>query len=155
MAGYLSDAEKILLQADQRGITIPVLGGDGLEGIERLGPLAEGIYVTAGYLPTIDTPRNRAFVESYQAMFPDEPPPNISAAGTYDAIHLLRDIIARVGTDRTRIRDALAALGTTDAAFEGVLGTVALDANGDVINPTVYVSIVRDGVITPPGNPAP
>ena len=155
VAGYLSDAEEILLQADQRGITIPVLGGDGLEGVERLGPLAEGIYVTAGYLPTTDTPRNRAFVESYQAMFPDEPPPNISAAGTYDAIHLLRDIIARVGTDRTRIRDALAALGTTDAPFEGVLGTVALDANGDVINPAVHVSVVRDGVVTPPGNPAP
>ena len=155
VAGYLSDAEEILLQANQRGITLPVLGGDGLEGIERLGPLAEGTYVTAAYLPTIDTPRNRTFVEAYQALFPDEPPPNISAAGTYDAIYLLRDIIARVGPDRTRIRNALATLGTTDAPFEGVLGTIALDSNGDVINPTVHVSIVHGGVVTPPGNRAP
>jgi branched-chain amino acid transport system substrate-binding protein len=151
VAGYLSDAEEILRLARQRGLNMPVLGGDGLEGIERSGPLAEGTYVTAAYLPTIDTPRNRTFVDAYQAMFPDEPAPNISAAGTYDAIYLVRDIVARVGTDRTKIRDALAVLGTAEAPFEGVLGTVALDANGDVINPAVHVSIIRDGVVAPPG----
>ncbi len=155
LAGYLSDAEVILRDARARGLRVPVLGGDGLEGIERLNPIADGVYLTTAYWPATANPRNQAFVAAYQRLFPDQPPPNVSAAGTYDAIHLLRHVIERVGQDRARIRDALAAVGTTTPPFEGVLGTIAFDAKGDVLNPSVHVTVVRGGVIELAGGGAP
>ncbi|MCZ6755242.1 MAG: ABC transporter substrate-binding protein [Gemmatimonadetes bacterium] len=147
LAGYLDEAEYILAEARSRGITIPFMGGDGIERIERQGALAEGTYVTAAYMSLIDTPRNNQFVESWAVAYPGQAPPNLSAAGAYDAVYLVSQAIAEVGTDRTAIRDAIAALGTSRPAFQGVLGTIGFDANGDVTAPVVYVGVVRNGVV--------
>ena len=145
LAGYLDEAEYILAEARDRGITVPFMGGDGIERIERQGALAEGTYVTAAYMSMIDTPRNNRFIESWAQSFPDQPPPNLSAAGAYDAVYLISQAISEVGTDRTAIRDAIAAVGTDRPAFQGVIGTIGFDANGDVTTPNVYVGVVRNG----------
>ncbi len=147
LAGYLDEAEYILAEARSRGITIPFMGGDGIERIERQGALAEGTYVTAAYMSLIDTPRNNQFVESWSLAYPGQAPPNLSAAGAYDAVYLVSQAIAEVGTDRTAIRDAIAAVGTSRPAFQGVLGTIGFDANGDVTAPVVYVGVVRNGAV--------
>ena len=147
LAGYLDEAEYILAEARDRGITVPFMGGDGIERIERQGALAEGTYVTAAYMSMIDTPRNNRFIESWAQSFPDQPPPNLSAAGAYDAVYLISQAIAEVGTDRTAIRDAIAAVGTDRPAFQGVIGTIGFDANGDVTTPNVYVGVVRNGEV--------
>ena len=39
----------------KRGLTMPVLGGDGLEGIQEAGALAEGVYLSSPYFPSIPT----------------------------------------------------------------------------------------------------
>ena len=70
-------------------LTVPILGGDGLEGIEGAGALAEGVYLTSSYFPTLATAANRKFVEAYRRKFPDAGMPNQPAAATYDAIYLL------------------------------------------------------------------
>jgi branched-chain amino acid transport system substrate-binding protein len=145
VAGNRGEAEEIIRQARRRGLTIPVLGGDGLEGIEGAGPLAEGVYLTSSYFPSLPTEANRRFVEGYRKKFPDAGAPNQPAAATYDAIYLLRDVIARVGTDRQHVRRALAAVGSETPAFEGVTGVVAFDAAGDVPDQNVYVGLVRRG----------
>ena len=108
MAGNRGEAEEVLRQARRRGLTIPILGGDGLEGIEAAGALAEGVYLTSSYFPTLSTDANRKFVEAYRNKYPDAGMPNQPAAATYDAIYLLRDVIARAGTDRQAVREALA-----------------------------------------------
>ena len=54
LAGYLDEAEHILAETRRRGITVPFMGGDGIERIERLGALAEGTYVTAAYLSLVE-----------------------------------------------------------------------------------------------------
>ena len=51
VAGNRSEAEEILRQAKKRGLTMPVLGGDGLEGIQEAGALAEGVYLSSPYFP--------------------------------------------------------------------------------------------------------
>lgn len=147
VAGNRADAEAVLREARARGLTLPVLGGDGLEGIEQAGPVADGTYHTAAYLPAIRSEANGAFVARYRARFPDEPPPNQPAAATYDAIRLLAQAIAEVGPDRAKIRDALAGLGTATPAFEGVTGPIAFDANGDLATRRVYVGLVRGGTV--------
>jgi branched-chain amino acid transport system substrate-binding protein len=147
VAGNRGEAEEVLRQARRRGLTIPILGGDGLEGIEGAGALAEGVYLTSAYFPSLPTQANRTFVQAYRRKFPDAGMPNQPAAATYDAIYLLRDVIARAGTDRQAVRRALAGVGSETPPFEGVTGVVAFDAAGDVPDQNVYIGLVHDGVV--------
>jgi branched-chain amino acid transport system substrate-binding protein len=147
IAGNRGEGEEIIRQARQRGLRMPVLGGDGLEGIEEAGAIAEGTYLSAAYLPTIASPANRAFLQAYRKKFPTAGLPNQPAAATYDAVYLLREVIERAGPDREAVRRALAQVGTRAPAFHGVTGAVAFDARGDVPNQTVYIGVVRDGTV--------
>jgi ABC-type branched-subunit amino acid transport system substrate-binding protein len=108
--------------------------------------MAEGVYETLAYLPLIDTPANQKFVRAYRAKYPSASPPNQPAAASYDAVYLLKHVIERAGTDRRRIRDALAAVGTPDA-FEGVTGRIAFDSLGDVPSKDVHIAVVRNGAL--------
>lgn len=145
VAGNRSEAEEIIRQARKRGLKMPILGGDGLEGIQAAGSLADGVYLSSPYFPSIPSVPNRRFVEAFRRKFSGMP--NQPAAGTYDAIYLLRDVIARAGTSRGAIRRALAGVGSVTPPFEGVTGTVAFDANGDVPDQNVYIGLVRGGAV--------
>lgn len=147
VAGNRGEAEEILRQARSRGLNMPVLGGDGLEGIEEAGAIADGVYLSSAYLPTIATPANRAFIQAYRRKFPGAGLPNQPAAATYDAVYLLRDVIAKAGPKRADVRRALAQVGSGAPAFKGVTGTVAFDTRGDVPKQAVYIGVVRDGTV--------
>ncbi len=147
-ASYVEDGTALLKMARAKGLNVPFMGGDGLEGIEREGPVAEGTYQTAAYLPNLNTAANKAFVALYLSVFPSEPAPNQTAVSTYDAIHLLAQLIGEVGTDRTKLRDALAQVGTTRPAYEGVAGRIAFDRLGDVPGKHVLIGQARDGVVS-------
>ena len=146
VAGNKSEGEEILRQAHKRKLMMPVLGGDGLEGIQDAGALAEGVYLSSPYFPSVPSAANRRFVEAFRRRY--KALPNQQAAGTYDALYLLRDVIARAGTARADVRRALAGVGSVTPPFEGVTGTVAFDANGDVPNQNVYIGVVQHGEVT-------
>jgi branched-chain amino acid transport system substrate-binding protein len=147
VAGNRSEAEEILRQTRERGLLIPILGGDGLEGIEEVGALAEGVYLSSAYLPTLATAANKAFLKAYRRKFPSAGLPNQPAAATYDAVYLLRDVIGRAGTKREAVRRELARVGSGAPSFRGVTGVVAFDSKGDVPNQPVYIGVVRDGAV--------
>jgi branched-chain amino acid transport system substrate-binding protein len=146
VAGNRSEAEEILRQARKRGLTMPVLGGDGLEGIEAAGPLSDGVYLSSPYFPSIPSDANRRFVEAFRRKY--RAVPNQPAAATYDAIYILRNVIAHAGPGRANVRRALAMVGSVTPPYDGVTGTVAFDANGDVPNQNVYIGQVQHGAIT-------
>jgi branched-chain amino acid transport system substrate-binding protein len=146
VAGNRSEAEEILRQAKKRNLAIPVLGADGLEGIQEAGALAEGVYLSSPYFPSIPSEANRRFVAAFERKFHSLP--NQPAAGTYDAIYLLRGVIARAGPGREAVRRELAGVGSVSPPFEGVTGTVAFDANGDVPNQNVYIGLVQHGAVS-------
>jgi branched-chain amino acid transport system substrate-binding protein len=147
VAGNRTEAEEILRQARRRGLTLPLLGGDGLEGIEAAGALAEGVYLTSAYLPTLATAANKMFLQAYRKKFPTAGLPNQPAAATYDAVYLLREVIGRAGTKRQAVRRELARVGSGAPAFRGVTGIVAFDSRGDVPSQPVYIGVVRDGAV--------
>jgi branched-chain amino acid transport system substrate-binding protein len=147
VAGNRSEAEEIIRQARKRGLTMPVLGGDGLEGIQEAGSLAEGVYLSSPYFPSIPSAPNRRFVQAFHRKYPDAGMPNQPAAGAYDAIYLLRDVIAKAGPDRAAVRRALAGVGSVSPPYDGVTGTIAFDGNGDVPNQNVYIGLVRKGAV--------
>ena len=66
-------------------------------------------------------------------------------------VYLLRDVIGSAGTKRKAIRDAVAAIGRTEPAFEGVTGKIAFDENGDVPDQRVIIGIVHGANVQPAG----
>jgi len=145
VAGNGPEARVIVLGLRARGLDIPVLGGDGLEGVEEAGAAAEGVFYTAAYVPGDSSAANRRFVEAYQRALGGVGLPNQPAAATYDAVYLLRDVIARAGANRKAIRAALADVGVRTRPFEGVTGTLRFDTNGDAPDGLVTIGIVRNG----------
>jgi branched-chain amino acid transport system substrate-binding protein len=145
LAGNRAEAEPILREARRRNLSVPVLGADGLEGNQAAGPIADGVYISQAYLPTLDSPANRKFVDAWRRKYPGGGLPTQPAAATYDAVYLLRDVIGRAGTDRLAVRDELARVGGASPAFRGVTGRVAFDSLGDIPDAAVHVAVVRGG----------
>ncbi len=134
--------ELALRELRQLGLHWPVIGGDALTGIE--GPLAEGVRFSSTYLPQQPGERNGRFVAAYARAFKGERPDH-RGAGAYDILRLLAQAITIAGPDRDAIRDFIAQVGTTKPAFEGVTGTIAFDANGDVPTKPVVIGVIRNG----------
>jgi len=142
IAGDRVSAERVLRAVRAAGLTVPMLGGDGLTGIQSDGTLAEGVYISSNYLPDLPGDRNASFLSAYGAANGGERPDH-RGAGAYDAVRLLADAIRAGGARRAAIRDALAQLGHARPAYDGVTGRIAFDDNGDVPDKTVLVGVVR------------
>lgn len=152
VAGTRAGAERILPVLDSLGLQTIVLGGDGLSGLESAGNLrVEGVYISSAYLADQPGERNDAFVAAYRRAYGDQVPDH-RGAGAYDIVHLLARVIGEAGTDRRSIRNYLAGVGSRTPPFEGVTGTIAFDANGDVPGKQVIIGVARGGrLVTAPG----
>ena len=144
LAAERPGTELALREMRSLGLQWPVLGGDALTGIEADGQLAEGVRVSSAYLPDRRDERNAAFVAEYARAFGGQRPDH-RGAGAYDTVVLLARAIDAAGADRGAIRAYLARVGHGKAPFDGVTGTIAFDANGDVPGKTVAIGVVHDG----------
>ena len=137
-------AEVALRDMARSGVRWPVLGGDALAGIEGAGPVAEGVRLSTAYL--LDRPgvRNQQFVDAYARAYSGERPDH-RGAGAYDIVQLLATVFTDVGTERRAIRNRVAQIGSGAPAFDGVTGTIAFDARGDVPAKSVVIGVVRGG----------
>ncbi len=130
LATERAGAELALREMGQIGVRWPAIGGDALTGIEAAGPITEGLRLSTAYLPDRPGDRNAQFVTAYGRAYGQRP--DHRGAGAYDIVHLLTRVIEDVGTDRRAIRDRLARVGVDRPAYDGVTGTIAFDARGDV-----------------------
>ena len=140
--GYYNDVGLIAKQARDKGITVPLIGGDGWdsEQLYKIGGTAlNGSYFTNHYSPFDTAPNVVKFVTDYKKRYNSTP--DALAATAYDAANIMFDAIKRSkslsGPD---IRDALAATN----AFPGVTGTVTFNQNRDAVKPIVMIEI-KDG----------
>lgn len=148
IAGTREAAERIITTADSLGLDYPIVGGDGLSGLEELGTVADGAYISSAYLPGQAGAANERFVAAYREAYGDRLPDH-RGAGAYDIVHLLADAIEAVGPNRERLRLYLSGVGSDNPAFDGVTGTIAFDAYGDVPDKDVVIGIVRDNRLVP------
>jgi branched-chain amino acid transport system substrate-binding protein len=149
LAANLAEGTPVLRQVREANLSLPIMASDGFDGIESQGTLAEGVYISTGYLAGTATPANQRFVVAYRRRFPDAGLPDQGAAASYDAVYLIASSIARGGADRLRLRDALSEVGTRVPAYDGVVGRLAFDPNGDVPDIPVQIGIVRAGELVP------
>src|SRR5690242_3191854 len=141
--GYYNDVGLIAKQARDKGITVPLIGGDGWdsEQLYKIGGTAlNGSYFTNHYSPYDTEPRVVKFVDDYKKRYNSTP--DALAATAYDAANIMFDAIKRSkslsGPD---IRDALAAT----KAFPGVTGAVTFNEQRDAVKPIVMIEIKPGG----------
>src|SRR6188474_99824 len=140
--GYYNDVGLIAKQARDKGITVPLVGGDGWDSTQLYaigGKALNGSYFTNHYSPYDTDPKVQKFVNDYKAKYGNLP--DALAATAYDAARIMFDAIKRskslAGPD---IREALAATN----AFPGVTGTVTFNQQRDAVKPIVMIEI-KDG----------
>lgn len=141
--GYYEDVGKIVKQAREMGITVPILGADAWDSpklAEIGGPQAlNNTYFTNFYSVEDKNPASNAFVEAYKQEY-GQIPDSMAAMG-YDAAKLLVDAIQRANsTDPNKIREALAATQN----FKSVSGDMNLNGTHDAVRGVVIIEM-KDG----------
>lgn len=140
--GYYNDVGLIAKQARDKGINVPLVGGDGWDSVQLYaigGTALNGSFFTNHYSPFDTDPKVQKFVSSYKSRY--NTTPDALAATAYDAALIMFDAIKRANSlDGTAIRDALAAT----KEFPGVTGNVTFNSDRDAVKPIIMIEI-KDG----------
>jgi branched-chain amino acid transport system substrate-binding protein len=137
----------ILKQARELGMTQPFLGADAtdLPEIEEIAGEAinNDFYMSTHWHPdAFPNEVSAKFGEYYRTEFGREP--DATAATSWDAYNMLIDAIERAGSVDPA---AIVAEMHNTVGYEGVTGTISLDAQGDAIKPVTILGY-KDGVKT-------
>lgn len=143
VGGEMDVALPALRLARAMGFDGPMVGGDGLLGMEEEAPGAGGVYISTGFLADQPGEKSRAFVGAFRERYGTAP--SGDAALAYDAVNLLARGLASAGSDRRALRDWMAGVGSETPAFDGVTGRIAFDENGDPVSKEVVIGTIRDG----------
>jgi branched-chain amino acid transport system substrate-binding protein len=91
---------------------------------KSMGADAEGVYITASYLTTLDSPKAKQFMAAMQKKFgANLKTPNDLSVPQYDAIYLYKAAVEKVGsTDADKVIPALATV-----SFDGPRGVIQMN----------------------------
>jgi branched-chain amino acid transport system substrate-binding protein len=130
-------------QMAELGLTAKALGSDGpiTDAFIRIaGKVSEGVPLVVRYGVTLDTPRNKGFVNAFRAKRNNEDPDQYAQAG-YDSIYLHAEAIKRAGsTDPAKLKAALA-----KSDYVSVAGSPIRFDEKQQATPKLYVAVVKDG----------
>ncbi|MER8182483.1 branched-chain amino acid ABC transporter substrate-binding protein [Kitasatospora sp. NPDC094015] len=141
-------------QLKKAGVTVPVMGGDGMydpEYINKANKNAEGDLATSVGAPVESLDSAKKFVADYTAAKYADP---YAAYGgySYDAAWALIQGVKAVASanggkvpdgSRAKVVEAL-----SKVSFDGVTGKVAFDEYGDAVNKQLTVYVVKNGAWT-------
>jgi len=140
-AGYEIEAPYLRAQLVRAGVTAPTLCSDGAflaATIDEADGTAEGMYVSA-FAPSPRAVGDAAWFEAYQAV--EYRNPDTYSVNGYVAMQVLAQGAVQGNTvDADRIARTL-----RDNAIPTLLGDLAFDANGDLVDPQIWVYQVTDG----------
>lgn len=143
LPGYYEEVGKIVKQAREIGITVPIIGGDGWDSpkLVEIGTAAalDNTYFTNHYSVDDTSASSKTFVEAYKKEYGQAP--DAMAVLSYDAINVLIDAMKRANSaEPEKIREALAA--TKD--FMAITGATTLNATHDAVKSAVIIEM-KDG----------
>jgi branched-chain amino acid transport system substrate-binding protein len=155
--GIDPQAGPMVKQMAQLGIKARFMGGDGIQTpnfIKLGGDAAEGTMASIPGLPKEQMPGGKAFLAKYKAKFNAEV--ELYAPMGYDAVMVFIDAMKRAqSTDPAKF---LPEVGKT--RYEGVIGPIAFDDRGDLVNGPITIYVVKGGkwealeTVTPGAAPA-
>jgi branched-chain amino acid transport system substrate-binding protein len=141
--GYYEEVGKIVKQARELGMNIPIVGGDGWDSPKLVEvatvPALNNTYFTNHYSVEDTSPVSQAFVEAYKKEYGQAP--DAMAVLGYDAANVLIDAISRANSEEpAKIREALAA--TKD--YPAITGSTTFNATHDAVKSAVIIEM-KDG----------
>lgn len=150
---YYTETALILQQAENK-LDVPVVGGDGLDGLigvlEDKVALADGVYALTPYSATAGDDKSVKFTEAYKTKFPDAGDPIQFAADAYDCVYAVKAAL-----EKADVKDA--SMSASDLCnklkaamveinYAGVTGDSKWTADGEVTkNPRIMQIKVTDG----------
>jgi branched-chain amino acid transport system substrate-binding protein len=140
--GIDPQAGPMVRQMVQLGIKAKYIGGDGMQTpnfIKLAGESAEGVMASMPGLPKEQMPGGRSFMEKYKTRFNAEV--ELFAPMGYDAVMVFIDAMKRAGS--TEPAKFLPEVGKT--RLEGVIGPIAFDSKGDLMNGPITIYVVKGG----------
>ncbi len=141
--GYYEEVGKIIKQARELGMTLPIVGGDGwdspkLAEIAGAAPL-NNTFFTNHYSPDDTSAASKAFVDAYVKAYNQKP--DAPAVLGYDGARLMIDAISRAGgTDGAKVAKALAETKN----YKAVTGDTSLNETHDAVKSAVIIEF-KDG----------
>ena len=141
--GYYEEVGKIIKQARELGMDLPIVGGDGwdspkLSEIAGAGPL-NNTFFTNHYSPDDTSEASKAFVDAYVKAYNQKP--DAPAVLGYDGARLMMDAISRAGgTDGAKVSKALAETKN----YKAVTGDTSLNETHDAVKSAVIIEF-KDG----------
>ncbi|HFI0235364.1 TPA: ABC transporter substrate-binding protein [Streptococcus suis] len=140
MPGYYNETGTIVKQARGLGIDVPVLGSDGFDSPQftelATASAATNVYYLSAFV-TSASEKAKAFYDAYVAEYGEEP--SMFSALAYDSVYMAAEA-AKGAKTSVELKDNLAALKD----FEGVTGTMSIDAEHNVVK-SVYVVGLTEG----------
>lgn len=150
---YYTETALILQQAENK-LDVPVVGGDGLDGLigvlEDKVALADGVYALTPYSATASDDKSVKFTKAYKEKFPDAGDPIQFAADAYDCVYAVKAAL-----EKADVKDA--SMSASDLCnklkaamveinYAGVTGDSKWTADGEVTkNPRIMQIKVTDG----------
>lgn len=151
---YYQESALILQQAKTLGMNMPVLGGDGLDGlIDQLADkvaIADGVMVMTPFAASSPEKKSADFTKAYKEAYNDEVPIQFAADG-YDAVYAIKAAL-----EKAEVKDASLSASDlcnkiksamTQITLDGITGSTTWTADGEPTKaPQVMKIVVKDGV---------
>jgi branched-chain amino acid transport system substrate-binding protein len=143
--GMDAQAGAMLRQMDQLGLSnVKMFGGDGICTTELIkiasgAKSLDGVVCAEGGSSIAKMPGGTAWKAKYDAKYPGQF--QIYSPYTYDATFVLVDAMKRAKSVDPKVYTPF--LGSTN--FKGVTANIAFEPNGEIKNPTMTLSIYKDG----------
>lgn len=143
LPGYYGEVGAFLEEAGERGLEVPILGGDGWDVPGLVDSSVWGgrsSYFAAHFAADEPSEAVAEFMASYTTKY-GYPPHSLAALG-YDAVSLVVDALGRAAGDaREDLKNAI----NSTRGFRGLTGTLSLDANRDSVKSAVILKMTRKG----------
>jgi branched-chain amino acid transport system substrate-binding protein len=143
--GMDTQAGPMLLQMEQLGLSdVKYFGGDGICSVE-LAKLVAGaktlntVVCSRGHAGSARTPSEKAWRAKYDAKFPGQF--QMFSPHTYDATFVLVDAMKRANSTDPKVYVPK----LIETNYTGITGKIAFEANGELKNPTVTLSVYKEG----------
>lgn len=144
--GEFASAGPFKNQATGQGLTVPLVGSDGIKDpayVAQAGIGSEGDLASSLGAPLESQPQGPAFLAAYQSAGFVEPPSDFGPYA-FDAARLIIEAVARHGPNRSAIVQDI-----QGASAQGVTGPLGFDRFGDTLNRVVTIYRVEGGEFVP------
>jgi len=145
LCGYHPEGALIAGQGRKLGFDGPLFGADGIDNVDYIniaGKAAENTYCTVPFLAQSAGPAGQDFAVRFKKSAGRDV--DWMSANAYDCLGILAQVIGKVGPDRKKIRDGLAAINSEATGYKGVTGLTYFDEKGNCSKPA-FVKLVKGG----------